>query len=63
MTPDGKPTPAILTKVALESASIPHVVINAGSKILPDIPFIETGLDHGKNIQNEYRLTVFYIVS
>jgi len=24
MTPDGKPTPAILTKVALESASIPH---------------------------------------
>ena len=53
MTPDGKPTPAILTKVALESASIPHVVINAGSKILPDIPFFFFFLDHGKNIQNE----------
>ena len=28
MTPDGKPTPALLTKVALESSSIPHIVIN-----------------------------------
>ncbi|MFB5630330.1 MAG: nicotinate mononucleotide-dependent phosphoribosyltransferase CobT [Nitrosopumilaceae archaeon] len=62
MTPDGKPTPAILTKVALESASIPHVVINAGSKILPDIPFFETGLDHGKNIQNEPALDRFYVL-
>ena len=33
MTPDGKPTPALLTKVALESSSIPHIVINAGSKV------------------------------
>ena len=29
MTPDGKPTPALLTKAALESAGIPQVVINA----------------------------------
>jgi len=50
MTPDGKPTPALLTKVALECASIPHIVINAGSKIIPDIPFFETGLEHGKNL-------------
>ena len=28
MTPDGKPTPALLTKTALESSSIPHIVIN-----------------------------------
>ena len=34
MTPDGKPTPALLTKAALESASIPQVIINAPS---PDI--------------------------
>ena len=33
MTPDGKPTPALLTKSALESSSIPHLTINAGSKI------------------------------
>lgn len=50
MTPDGKPTPGLLTKTALESCSIPHVVINAGSKILPQLPFIQTGLLHGQNI-------------
>ena len=50
MTPDGKPTPALLTKVALESSSIPHIVINAGSKISPQLPFIQTGLSPGKNI-------------
>jgi len=53
MTPDGKPTPALLTKTALESCSIPHVVINAGSKIPPQLPFIHTGLVHGKNISVE----------
>jgi len=50
MTPDGKPTPALLTKTALESSSIPHIVINAGSKISPQLPFIQTGLTPGKNI-------------
>jgi len=53
MTPDGKPTPGILTKTALESASIPHLTINAGSKITPQLPFIETGLSFGKNISVE----------
>ena len=50
MTPDGKPTPGLLTKTALESSSIPHLTINAGSKVLPQLPFIETGLPFGKNI-------------
>lgn len=50
MTPDGKPTPALLTKAALESASIPHIVINAGSKVSPQLPFIQTELAPGKNI-------------
>ena len=50
MTPDGKPTPALLTKAALESASIPHIVINAGSKVAPQLPFIQTNLSPGKNI-------------
>lgn len=62
MTPDGKPTPAILTKVALESASIPHVVINAGSKVTPDVPFFETGLFPGKNIQNEAALDRYFVL-
>lgn len=53
MTPDGKPTPALLTKTALESASIPNIVINAGSKIAPQLPCFETGLFYGKNISIE----------
>jgi len=53
MTPDGKPTPGLLTKTALESSSIPHVVINAGSKISPQLPFIQTDLSYGRNISIE----------
>lgn len=50
MTPDGKPTPALLTKTALEAASISNIVVNAGSKIPPKLPYFETGLSFGKNI-------------
>lgn len=57
MTPDGKPTPAIITKVSLEAASIPSFVINAGSKILPKLPYIELGLESGKNIAEGPALT------
>ena len=53
MTPDGKPTPGLLTKTALESSSIPHLTINAGSKVSPQLPFIETGLSFGKNISTQ----------
>jgi len=58
MTPDGKPTPAILTKSALESSSIPHLTINAGSKISPQLPFIETGIPFGKNISFQDAMTI-----
>ena len=57
MTPDGKPTPALLTKVALESSSIPHIVINAGSKVPPQLPFINASLSPGKNISVESAMT------
>ena len=57
MTPDGKPTPGLLTKTALESASIPHLTINAGSKISPQLPFIDTDMSFGKNISIEDAMT------
>jgi uncharacterized protein (TIGR00303 family) len=57
MTPDGKPTPGLLTKTALESASIPHLTINAGSKISPQLPFIDTDMSFGKNISTENAMT------
>lgn len=53
VSPDGKPTPGLLTKTALESASIPNIVINAGSKVLPMLPYFETGLAYGRNIAAE----------
>ena len=62
MTPDGKPTPALITKVALEAASIPHVVINAGSKIHPEIPYFETGLEAGKNITKQPAMDRFFVL-
>ncbi len=57
MTPDGKPTPGLLTKTALESASIPHMTINAGSKISPQLPFVDTGMTFGKNISIQDAMT------
>lgn len=56
-TPDGKPTPALLTKAALESASIPHFVINAGSRVAPDMPYIHTGLLSGGDISKTAAMT------
>lgn len=58
MTPDGKPTPALLTKTALEAASISSIVINAGSKVSPKLPFIDMNLDYGKNIVKEPALSM-----
>ena len=57
MSPDGKPTPALLTKVALDSAKIPHFVVNAGSKISPDIPHFDSQLEFGKNISESTALS------
>ena len=57
MTPDGKPTPGLLTKTALESASIPHFTINAGSKIPPQLPFFDACMTYGKNISNQDAMT------
>ena len=49
-TPDGKPTPALLTRAALASASIPHVAVCAGCASPPRLPYIEAGLPAGRNI-------------
>lgn len=58
MSPDGKPTPALLTKVALNTSKIPHFVINAGSKIAPDVPSFDSELPIGKNISESSALTL-----
>jgi uncharacterized protein (TIGR00303 family) len=60
-TPDGIPTPALLTRTALLLGKIPCLVVNSGSKIDPKIPYISFGISHGKNIQHEAALQLFEI--
>jgi uncharacterized protein (TIGR00303 family) len=52
-TPDGKPTPALITRAALQAANIPLLVVDAGAKVKPSIPYISFGLEPGRNIVNE----------
>lgn len=57
VTPDGRPTPALLTKAALEHASIPHMVIDAGSAVSPQLPYVHTGLPPGRNIARGHAMS------
>lgn len=49
-TPDGKPTPAIITKTMLNIGNIPFIVVDAGVKVKPDIPMFSFDLKSGYNI-------------
>jgi uncharacterized protein (TIGR00303 family) len=51
-TPDGKPTPGIITRSALQLADIPFLIVDAGSKIKPSIPYISFSVKPGENIRN-----------
>jgi uncharacterized protein (TIGR00303 family) len=57
-TPDGKPTPALITRAALKSAGIPLLVVEAGTKVKPSIPCIPLGIRPGKNITREDAMTM-----
>ncbi len=57
-TPDGKPTPAVITRSALEFAEIPFLVVEAGTKIKPDIPCVSLGVRPGGNIAQENAMDV-----
>ncbi len=55
-TPDGKPTPALLTRAALRLADIPMLVIDAGSKIKPNMPYFSIDATHARSIEKDYAL-------
>jgi uncharacterized protein (TIGR00303 family) len=57
-TPDGKPTPAIITKTALEMANIPITVIDSGLLIKPYLPHVNINSKSGKNIALEKALEI-----
>lgn len=52
-TPDGKPTPAVITRAALQAADIPLLVVDAGAKVKPLIPCVSLGVEPGGNIVDE----------
>jgi uncharacterized protein (TIGR00303 family) len=51
VTPDGIPTPALVTMSALKLAGISALPVNAGLRILPNVPFLELGAKPGKDIR------------
>jgi uncharacterized protein (TIGR00303 family) len=62
-TPDGKPTPAIITKTALELANIPITVIDCGVPIKPALPYTTINSKFGKNIALEKSLELEDVMS
>lgn len=51
VTPEGIPTPALITRAALTLADIPAIVVSGGLKVKPQVPFIELGGSPGRNIK------------
>jgi uncharacterized protein (TIGR00303 family) len=52
ITPDGIPTPGLITLSALHLADIPVVVVNGGVKVKPQIPFVDLGGNSGRDIRS-----------
>lgn len=61
VTPDGIPTPAIITKTALDLANIPFLIIDAGSLVKPDVPYISFDLKPGNDIRSGMALDESYV--
>ena len=57
-TPDGKPTPAVITRAALKLAEIPLLVVEAGTKVKPAVPAVSFDLGPGGNISIEDAMSI-----
>ncbi|MDR1993667.1 MAG: TIGR00303 family protein [Nitrososphaerota archaeon] len=51
ITPDGIPTPALITASALRLADIPVLIVNGGVKVKPQIPYIDVNGSPGRDIR------------
>ncbi len=51
VTPDGIPTPALITMSALRLADVPVLVASGGLKVKPQIPFLDLGGNPGRDIR------------
>jgi uncharacterized protein (TIGR00303 family) len=57
-TPDGKPTPALITYTALRLTHIPFLVVDSGLIEKPMIPYISINAPVGNNIENEAAMSI-----
>jgi len=53
VTPEGIPTPALITRAVLMKSKIASLIVDAGSKIKPVLPAISFDIKHGGNIIEE----------
>ncbi|WP_338603936.1 TIGR00303 family protein [Sulfolobus tengchongensis] len=53
VSPNGIPTPALLTRASLSFINPLKLVVNAGSRIIPKIPFIDLHGEPGKDIRRQ----------
>jgi uncharacterized protein (TIGR00303 family) len=51
VTPDGIPTPALISMSALRLADVPVIVCSGGLKVKPQIPFLDVGGSPGRDIR------------
>jgi len=51
VTPEGIPTPALITRSALKLASIPMLIVSGGLKVKPKVPFLDLGGGPGEDIR------------
>jgi len=51
VTPEGIPTPALITMSALKLADIPALVASGGLKVKPHVPFLDLGRSPGRDIR------------
>jgi uncharacterized protein (TIGR00303 family) len=51
ITPDGIPTPGLITTSALHLADIPVLIVNGGVKVKPQIPYVDLGGSSGRDIR------------
>jgi len=57
-TPDGKPTPALISYTALRLTKIPLFVVNSGLIVKPKIPFVDLNAPVGENIAENRAMDV-----
>ncbi len=59
MTPDGIPTPALITRSSLSDIPIESLIIDAGFSVYPKVPFFHTGVGTSRNPAKEPALPDF----